>query len=201
MLAFLLLTASPAARLPAQVSLHAGLGARYSSALVHDSIVVPIDLQPGIGPAFALAVSERSRGAWTPDATLDVTWAALQRHERGTTSQVTSLTTLAFTVGVSHAIKPGFTGRVGAGALKYLPSQKTGLFRDGSGITALGAVSLDWIPAATATRAIGLTLRYDVHGFTTPALHAEGFTARQIVHRLSLGVSARVLGGDNGKAP
>lgn len=182
------------------MSLHAGLGARYSSALVHDSIVVPIDIQPGIGPAFAFAVSERTRGAWTPDATLDFSWAALQRHERGTTSKVTSLTTLAFTVGVSHAIKPGLTGRVGAGALKYLPSQKAGLFRDGSGITAFGAVSLDWIPAAT-TRGIGLTLRYDVHGFTTPALRTEGFTARQIVHRLSLGVSARVLGGDNGKAP
>jgi hypothetical protein len=189
------------ARLPAQVSLHAGLGARYSSALVHDSIVAPVDIQPAIGPALTLAVSERTRGAWTPDATLDVTWAALQRHETGTTSKVTSLTTLAFTVGVSHAIKPGLTGRVGAGALKYLPSENTGLFRDGSGITALGALSLDWVPAATTARWIGLTLRYDVHGFTTPALHAEGFTSRQIVHRLSLGVSARVLGGASERAP
>jgi hypothetical protein len=189
------------ARLPAQVSLHAGLGARYSSALVHDSIVVPVDIQPAIGPALTLAVSERTRGAWTPDATLDVTWAALQRHETGTTSKVTSLTTLAFTVGVSHAIKPGLTGRVGAGALKYLPSENTGLFRDGSGITALGALSLDWVPAATTARGIGLTLRYDVHGFTTPALHAEGFTSRQIVHRLSLGVSARVFGGASERAP
>jgi len=163
--------------------------------------VVPVDIQPAIGPALTFAVSERTRGAWTPDATLDVTWAALQRHESGTTSKVTSLTTLAFTVGVSHAIKPGLTGRVGAGALKYLPSENTGLFRDGSGITALGALSLDWVPAATTARGIGLTLRYDVHGFTTPALHAEGFTSRQIVHRLSLGVSARVLGGASERAP
>jgi hypothetical protein len=185
----------------AQVSLHAGAGIRYSTSLVHDSIVVPFDVRPALGPALAIAVRERTSGAWTPDATLDLSWSALQRHEGGATSKITSFTTLGFTVGVSHALKPGLTGRVGAGALKYLPSENTGLFRDGSGITALGALSLDWVPAATTARGIGLTLRYDVHGFTTPALHAEGFTSRQIVHRLSLGVSARVLGGASERAP
>jgi hypothetical protein len=182
------------ARLPAQVSLHAGLGARYSSALVHDSIVVPVDIQPAIGPALTLAVSERTRGAWTPDATLDVSFSALQRHENGATSKVVSLTTIGFTVGFAHAIKTGLAARVGLGAIKYLPSEETGLFRDGSGITALGAASVQWLPTPTSTRGIGVTLRYDIHGFTTPALHTEGFTTRQVVHRLFFGISARILG-------
>jgi hypothetical protein len=143
--------------------------------LVHDSIVVPVDVT-AIGPALALTISERTRGAWTPEASLDVSWAALQRHESGTTTKINSVTTIAFTVGVGHAVTQGLTGRVGFGALKYLPSEKTGLFRSGSGIAALGSASLDWIPTATAARGIGLVLQYDVHRFTTAALHAEGFT-------------------------
>ncbi len=180
------------------MSVHAGLGARYTSALVHDSIVVPVDVQPAVGPALALAVSERTRGVWTPDATLDLSWSALQRHETGTTSRITSLTTIAFTVGVRHALQHGLDARIGLGALKYLPSEKTGLFRDGSGISALGTASVEWIPPATTARGIGVSLQYDVHRFTTSALHAEGFTSPQLVHRLALGIRARVLGGTAG---
>ena len=189
-----LLSVGPTVRLSAQISVHASIGARYASALVHDSIVVPIDVQPAIGPALALTISERTRGAWTPEASLDVSWAALQRHESGTTTKINSVTTIAFTVGVGHAVTQGLTGRVGFGALKYLPSEKTGLFRSGSGIAALGSASLDWTPTATAARGIGLVLQYDVHRFTTAALHAEGFTSPQLVHRLSLGIRARILG-------
>lgn len=185
-------------RLSAQVSLHATVGARYTSTLVHDSIVVPIDVRPAIGPALAIAVSERTPSAWTPYASLDVSWSALQRHESGSTTKIHSLTTIAFAIGVGHAVTQGLTGRVGFGALKYLPSEKTGLFRSGSGIAALGTASLDWTPSATATRGIGLVLQYDVHRFTTDALHAEGFTSPQLVHRVSLGITARILGGGAG---
>lgn len=189
-----LLAVRPSDRLSAQVALHAGAGVRFSTALVHDSIVVPVDAQPALGPALALTLSERTRGAWTPDATLDLSWSALQRHENGATSKITSLTTIGFTVGVGHAITTGLSGRVGLGAITYLPAEQTGLFRDGSGISTLGAVALHWIPHATARRGVGLTLRYDVHGFTTQALRTEGFTSRQVVHRLFLGMSARILG-------
>ncbi len=159
---------------------------------------MPVAVQPAIGPALALTLSEQTHGAWTPEAVLDVSWAALQRHESGTTAKINSLTTIAFTVGVRHGITHGLTGWIGFGALKYLPSEKTGLFRDGSGISALGTASLDWTPAATATRGIALLLQYDVHRFTTDALHAEGFTAPQLVHRVSLGIRARLLGGGGG---
>ena len=189
-----LLSVCPIVRLSAQVSLHATIGARYSTAIVHDSVVVPVDVQPAIGPAVTLSLREQTRGAWTPDANLDLSWASLQRHESGSSTKINSVTTIAFTVGVRHAVTSGLTARAGLGALKYLPAEKTGLFRDGSSISALGALSLDWTPMARAEREFGVSLRYDVHGFTTPALHAEGFTARQPVHRVSVGVTARILG-------
>jgi hypothetical protein len=189
------LSAYPPIRLSAQVSLHAAVGARYTTSLVHDSIVVPFDVRPAIGPALAIGISERSQGSWTPNATLDVSWSALQRHESGATAKITALTTVAFTVGLRHDVGQGLAGRVGLGVLKYLPSEKTGLFRSGSGLSALGTASLDWMPAATAQRGIGLSLQYDVHRFTTAALHAEGFTSPQLVHRVSLAVRARIAGG------
>jgi len=53
---------SAAGGLRAQLSLHAALGARYSSALVHDSIVAPFDLRPAMAPALAITATSRTAG-------------------------------------------------------------------------------------------------------------------------------------------
>ncbi|HWC74362.1 MAG TPA: hypothetical protein VG454_10545, partial [Gemmatimonadales bacterium] len=192
----LLLAAGLPACLPAQVALHAAVGARFSSALVHDSIVAPVDAKPAIGPSLALAISQRTNGPWIPDANLDVSWASLQRQESGTTTKFNSITGIAFTVGVSREVRHGLFARAGFGGIKYLPSDETGMFRGGSGLWANGTASLYWIPATLGGPAhdIGVLLRYDVHKFSTPALHAEGFTSSQWVHRISLGIGARILG-------
>jgi len=190
-----LLTAFLPDHLTAQVSLHATVGARYTSPLVHDSIVLPVDVQPAVGPALALAISQRSSSPWTPDANLDVSWSSLQRHEGGTTSKFNSVTTIAFTVGVRREIAHGLTARAGFGAIKHLPSEEVGMFRAGTGLWAVGTASLYWTPAAAGVaHDIGLSLRYDVHRFSTAALHADGFTSTQLVHRLSLGIGMRILG-------
>jgi len=185
----------PARTAGAQVAVHATVGARYTSPLVHDSIVVPVDVQPAVGPALALAISQRSSSPWTPDATLDVSWSSLERHESGTTNKFNSVTTIAFTVGVRRGIAHGLTARAGFGAIKHLPSEAMGMFRAGTGLWALGTASLYWTPAAAGVaHDIGLSLRYDVHRFSTAALHADGFTSTQLVHRLSLGIGMRILG-------
>jgi hypothetical protein len=190
-----LLTAFLPDHLTAQVSLHATVGARYTSPLVHDSIVVPVDVQPAVGPALALAISQRSSSPWTPDANLDVSWSSLQRHEGGITSKFNSVTTIAFTVGVRREIAHGLTARAGFGAIKHLPREEVGMFRAGTGLWAVGTASLYWTPAAAGVaHDIGLSLRYDVHRFSTAALHADGFTSTQLVHRLSLGIGMRILG-------
>jgi hypothetical protein len=80
-----LLIAQPLNRLTAQVSLRASLGARFSTALVKDSIVVPIALKPGVGPALQLSVRDDLRGPWTGDITLGVTPASLKRAARRST--------------------------------------------------------------------------------------------------------------------
>jgi hypothetical protein len=140
-------------------------------------------------------VLEETRGAWTPDVTADISWSSLRRHDSGGGStRITSLATLAFTVGVRHQVRAGVSARVGVGGLKYLPGDATGIFRDGSGVAALGAATVDWAPPAAARRGLALTVRYDAHRFLTPALKTAGFTEPHLVHRVAVGLRAQ-LGG------
>jgi hypothetical protein len=186
----------PSGRAGAQVSVHATVGARYTTALVHDVIVVPVDVKPAIGPAGTLSIGERTNGPWTPEAALDVSWASLLRHESGEATKFNSVTVIAFTVGARREVSPGLAARVGIGGIKYLPAEETGMFRGGSGLWAVGTAGLYWTPTGLGGPAhdFGVSLRYDVHRFSTSALHADGFTSAQLVHRVSLGIGARILG-------
>src|ERR1700694_4006013 len=95
-----LLSVCPTMSLSAQVSFHFSLGARYSSTLVHDSIVNPIDVRPTIAPTVLLTVRDKLHGPWSADATLDVSPRGLPRHEGGGSFDAGSCTALAVAVGV-----------------------------------------------------------------------------------------------------
>ncbi|MBI1966992.1 MAG: hypothetical protein HYS40_03290 [Gemmatimonadetes bacterium] len=191
----LLLTAYPPTRLTAQVEVHLSAGARYTSTLVRDQIVAPLTIRPAIGPALALTVIERSGGLWAGDATLDLSWGGLERHDAGGSSQrINSLTTLALTVGVRRQLLPGMVGRAGVGGLKYFPGDESGVFRDGAGVAALVSVAVDFAPPFAARRRLGITARYDAHHFLTPALRSVGFFESRLVHRVALTVRARLVG-------
>ncbi|MGH7607022.1 MAG: hypothetical protein ACREME_06750 [Gemmatimonadales bacterium] len=179
----------PAARLPAQVSIDVGAGARYSSALVHDSVVVPIDLRPANAPAVFLSVRDDLRGPWSADLTLDVSPSGLRRHEGGTAYDAGSVTTIAFTVGLRRDFRPGVSGRISVGGLTYAGSD-AGVFRDGSG----GLFPVVGVAATYALRRFAIEARYDLHRFITPALRTMRFSTARPVHRIGLVVSARVFG-------
>jgi hypothetical protein len=184
------LTAIPPDRLSAQVSVHLAAGVRYSSTLVHDSIVTPFDLRPTLAPALQVSVRDELRPRWSVDATLDVTPSGLRRHESGGSFDAGSFTALAFTIGLRHQVATGVTARLGVGGLAYAADQ-TGVFRQGTGgffpVAALAATY-------TPFRRLGIEARYDVHRFSTPALRGVGFTGPRPVHRFTVGVSARVFG-------
>ena len=173
----------PSGRLAAQVSFHVALGARYSSTLVHDSIVTPFDLRPALAPALLLSVRDELRPGWSADATLDVSPSGLRRHEDSGSFDAGSFTALAFTVGLQRQFAAGVSARVGVGGMRYAAGQ-TGVFREGSGgIFPLGTV------AATYTlpwRHLEVEARYDIHQFITPALRTEGFTTSRPVHRAAI---------------
>jgi hypothetical protein len=186
-------------RLSAQVSVHLAAGARYSSTLVHDSIVAPLDLRPTVAPALLVTVRDELPGPWSVDVALDVSPTGLRRHEREASLDSGSFTAASFSIGLRRALSPGISGRVGVGGIRYVAEQ-TGVFRQGSGgmlpTIALGttyapALGAGWL----ARHRVEIEARYDLHRFITPALRNVGFNKPRPVHRLAVVVSARIGGG------
>lgn len=194
MLVIGLLSVSLSSRPVAQVSGRLSLGARYSTALVKDSIVVPIDLQPPIAPTLQLAARGGLSGPWTADATLDLTAAKLKRHESGTTAEAGSFTAIALTLGLRRELHRGINGRLGVGGLVYL-ADKSGVFQRGNGgVFPLVSLGASYLLPVGARHRLEAGLQYDVHRFITPALRTSGFPRSRPVHRIAVTVSAQLIG-------
>lgn len=198
-----LLTALPPYRLTAQVSLHLSAGARYTSTLVHDSIVNPFDVRPALAPLVALAVATPLNPPWSAEATLDLSWSALERRERdggGTTADLGGLATLSAGLGIGRRLGRGFSTRIDIGGLKYLPADERGIFRDGAGsLLPFAALALAYAPPFGARYGLALEGRYDFHRFHTSALQNAGIPSRA-VHRVALALRAGTGRGGGGAA-
>ncbi len=174
--------------------MRASLGARFSTALVKDSIVVPISLKPAIAPALLLSVRDEFHGPYTGDLTVDLSPTKLKREESGTTADAGSVTTVAFTFGLRRELHAGVAARLGLGGLLYL-TDNTGVFQQGDGgVFPLVALGASYAPSFGAKHRLEVALNYDVHRFITPALRTTGFPNPRPVHRLALTVSARLIG-------
>jgi len=201
--AILWLTAHPANRLAAQVSFHVALGARFSSTMVHDSLVTGFDLRPALAPALLVSARDELRPGWSADVTLDVSPSGLRRHENSGTFDAGSFTTVAFTVGLRRHVARGVSTRVGVGGMRYLADQ-SGVFREGSGgIFPLGSVAATYAPALPFAQKhqLEIEVRYDIHKFLTPALRTEGFTSGRPVHRVAVIVRMGWGGGVGSPTP
>ena len=188
------LSVCPTVRLSAQVSVHVSLGARFSTELVKDSIVVPVNLKPGIAPALGLSVRDEFAGPYAGDVTIDLSPTQLNREENGTSEGAGSVTTVGFTLGLRRELHTGVAARLGLGGLVYL-TDITGVFQQGNGgVFPLVALGGSYAPSFAARHHLEVALNYDMHRFITPALRTTGFPKPRPVHRLALVVSARLLG-------
>ena len=180
----------------AQVTVSASLGARYTSPLVRDSIVNSFDVRAALGPTATVAAGLPLQAPWTAELVLDLSTSGVARHDPdGTVAPITHLTTLAVGVTLARALRHGFTVRGGVGGLKYLPSARIGIFRDGAGgVAPFGQVAVAWTPAVPLARRFAMEARYDLHRFLTPALRDEGFTNSRVVHRVAVGVRYTMRG-------
>ena len=180
--------------LAGQVSLHASIGARYSTSLVKDSVVVPIDLRPTLAPVVQLGVRDAFPGPWTGDATLDISHAGLDRRESGSSVSTGSATNVALTLGLRRSLGHGVAARLGFGGLIYSASAP-GVFNEGNGgLMPLVSLTGAYAPPLAASHGLEVLLQYDLHRFMTPALRSVGFNRPRPVHRIAIAVSARVLG-------
>jgi hypothetical protein len=109
-----------------------------------------VDHEPALAPALALTGALPLAGGWTATATLDLSWSALERHDRGgPTVDLGGVTTLALAVGLERRLADRLRARAGLGGVKYFPADETGIFRlGGGGVFALGTVTLAYEPGA-----------------------------------------------------
>jgi hypothetical protein len=185
----LLAACANAVDLRAQTSIHATVGARYSSALVHDSIVTPLNVRADVGPMLTGSVALPLSGPWKLELLADLSTGSLRRHDAGgATTTITRLWTLGIAVGLRRQLEPWLQGRVAVGGLKYLPAGTVGMFSAGSGVIPYGSVAFDAAPAVLARRRLAVELGADLHRFLTPALRTAGFTDAQVVYRLNAGL-------------
>jgi len=191
-----LAVAGPIARLAAQVTLSASLGARYTSPLARDSIVTSFDVRAALAPAATVVAGLPLRAPWTAELALDLSTSRVARHDAdGTVAPITRLTTLALGVALARSLPHGFMVRAGVGGLKYLPTERIGIFRDGTGgVAPFGQVAVAWTPPVPLARRLAVEARYDLHRFLTPALRNEGFTNSRVIHRVAVDVRCSLRG-------
>ena len=184
------LTCGPLLTLAAQVAVHLSAGARYSATLVHDSIVTPLDLRPGVGPALGVGVALPAHRGWSGEALLEVSWSGLRRHDgTGQSEDLGGLGALSLSVALRRALAPGLGVRATVGGLRYLPARLSGVFRDGArDVFPLIGVGVDYAPGRA--RGVSVEARADAHRFLTRALRDAGFTEHRLVPRVSLAVRA-----------
>ena len=186
----------------AQVSITVSAGARYTSTLVHDSIVTAFTVRPAIAPAAGVAVSLPLDRPWSVEALVDLSTSEVSRHDAdGSAAPITRLTTVGIGVLLRRDAPHGLSAAAGAGLLIDIPGDRIGIYRDGSSIAPFGEGLVDYTPPVAALRGLSLELRYDLHGFLTPALRQEGFVNSQIVHRVALALRYPLRRGAGSREP
>lgn len=183
----LALAAAPAR---AQVRLAGGLGATWSSTLVTDQIINPVDVKAAIAPTLTASASLPFGDRIRVGLQGSLTSSSLKATETGNPdSDMGTLRTgeiLAFAAG--PAMVRHVYWKAGIGMLKYWPSEKQGLFLQGGPARLLGSVGAEYRHSWRSGLDLTISARYSYHRFTTDQLEARGFSRTQDVHRIMIGV-------------
>jgi len=186
---FLAALAAPA---EAQLDYYARTGLGFSTPLVRDVLFQPYETKQGLAPLFVVGVA-------TPVATgmrLGIEGQFMtgsltaSSDEPGDQSDADlgRLTTLSALANLEGVITSSLSWRGGIGLIKYLPSDKQGLFAEGGPVRYFVGGGVDFRRPAFSNWDLMISARYDSHRFTTEALRARGFTQAQGVQRGSLSI-------------
>lgn len=172
---------------PAQIQVAGRLGATWSSVLITDEIVAPIEVKSGIAPTLSLSASIPSGPRYRLGLETVLSTGSVHASENGVKTDLGSLRTAAllFTAEGPLMVR-GFYWRGGVGLLKYLPSDKEGLFRDGGPTRLTGNLTAEYRKALRSGWELSGGVRYGYHQFITQTLESRGFSRAQVVHRVGL---------------
>ncbi|HUR96025.1 MAG TPA: hypothetical protein VMY76_15705 [Gemmatimonadales bacterium] len=189
MLLLVLLVSAGAAKAEAQMEYYGRLGAVGTGILLRDVIVEEITVRPSIAPMLALGAS-LPIGPRGYRVGLEGALASAKFHssEDGTDTDLGTLRTGTLLLNLEGPLHRSFRWRVGLGGLKYWPSDKDGIFRQGAPVRLLAGAGLDYRRPVLSKWDLLTSLRYDFHRFTTEELKDRGFSQTQGVSRVSLSV-------------
>ena len=187
--AVLLMVAVPGG-LGAQVRFGARAGVTWSSTLVEDEIQPgePITLKAGLAPTLVLGASLPFSPHNRVGLELALARSDAEVDDAGATSTLTRLTTATITAGFDGRVADSLRWRAAFGALKYLPGEETGVFREGGPWRWVAGAGLDWSRPLSDRLSLLAAVRYDYHRFTTDALRETGFANPEAVHRVAVSV-------------
>ncbi len=185
------LTLAPPPPAAAQVQMSALIGVTGSSSLVNDQILGDIELKPALAPTFFLSASLPI--ATKLRASLDLSYgnSSADLSQSGEASaDIGSLGVLTVAAALAGPLVSRLAWRLSLGVLQYMPSEDTGVFRDGVPLAALFGVGLDWRQPLSERWSGLIGIRYDFHLFTTPALETAGFSGSQQISRVGFALGA-----------
>jgi hypothetical protein len=183
-----LLLTVPASPVQGQTDYYARLGLTYSTALLRDDVIQEIETQQDLAPTLALGVSLPVAPSFTAGLEGTLTSSGYHSSERGVETDLGTLRTGSLLLNLAGPIVSQLAWRVGGGLITYWPSEDEGMFLRGGSTRFLAGAGVDYRPRLLSNWDLMVSLRYDVHRFTTDELEARGFSGSQGVQRLSAGL-------------
>jgi hypothetical protein len=188
-LALLGLALAAASPVAAQIGYHARVGVVRSTRLVQDVIAEDIVTKAGTAPAVMLGVSLPLAPRFSVGVEAAYARAGLSAaYDDGRSTDLGGLGMGSLMVELEGPIATSLRWRGGLGVLRYLPSEKLGMFARGGATRYLVGGGADFRRPALRAWDLMVSARYDYHRFTTDELAARGFGGAQGVHRVSLSV-------------
>ncbi len=185
-LALALALAIPAA-LPAQEFVRVSAGVTGSTAFVKDYIAAPITTKQTIAPTGALMVGHRFGNGYRLAVEGRYARGTWQVDDNGTTDDLGGLAVLSLAIVADGPIGGGgLRWEAAAGQLRYLPSEKIGLFSDGGGAHWMLGGGVSYTSALSPALDLVVGGRYDFHGFSSVTLESDDYSRHQAVHRIAL---------------
>lgn len=181
---FLVAAPVPAA---AQLSVRVGAGATLGNALVSEAIVYDdiISLRTGVAPTLAVAIGYPVAPRYQLLLEARVASSAMTATSTAGEADLGTLRTIGVTVTAEGPLPYGMRFQIGGGAIKYSPSDATGVFLDDSPMKPMVTAGLGWARALRPGLDLHIGGRWDMHEFTTTTLRRRGWSQAQRINRVA----------------
>ena len=174
--------------LQAQTDYYARVGATYATNLLRDAIFREIHVRQSVAPTLVLGASLPIAPIYRAGLEATLTSSGYHSTDGITTTDLGTLRTASALLNLEGPVWHRASWRAGLGLIRYFPADHSGIFVQGGTTRFLAGAGLDYRPPLSTRWEFMVSLRYDLHRFTTDELTARGFTGHQAVQRISASV-------------